>query len=36
MRLKVWCPLPHILSRTKPEVMAEFPPHCWIARKDVP
>ena len=29
-RLKVWCPLPHILSKTKPEIMAEFPAFCWI------
>ena len=34
MRLKVWTPLEPILQRTRPEVMAEFPPHCWIARKD--
>ena len=32
--LKVWCPLDHILKRTKPEIMAEFPAACWIARKD--
>lgn len=29
-RLKVWCPLAHIVARTKPEIMAEFPPNCWI------
>ena len=34
MRLKVWCPLTHILSKTKPEVMDEFPSHCWIAKRD--
>lgn len=34
MRLKVHCPLEHILTRTKPEVMAEFPAWCWIKRKD--
>jgi hypothetical protein len=35
MRLKVWCPLSHILKGTKPEIMAEFPKeNCWIARKD--
>lgn len=34
MRLKVWTPLDFILNRTKPEIMAEFPPHCWIARHD--
>jgi len=28
--LKVWVPLEHIVSRTKPEVMAEFPAQCWI------
>lgn len=33
-RLKVWCPMEHIVSRTKPEIMAEFPAHCWIARRD--
>ena len=30
-RLKVWCPMQHITSHTKPEIMAEFPPNCWIA-----
>lgn len=35
LRLKVWCPLSHILNHTKPEVMAEFPrENCWIARRD--
>jgi hypothetical protein len=34
MRLKVWCPLSHILDKTKPEIMAEFPQNCWIARRD--
>ena len=34
MRLKVWTPLEFILSKTKPEVMAEFPGHCWIAKHD--
>jgi hypothetical protein len=34
MRLKVWCPLEHIVSKTKPEIMAEFPRNCWIANKD--
>lgn len=29
-RLKIWCPKSHIVSHTKPEIMAEFPPHCWI------
>lgn len=29
-RLKVWCPLDHIVKRTKPEIMAEFPSSCWI------
>lgn len=33
-RLKVWCPLSHILSKTKPEIMAEFPSHCWIVKRD--
>jgi hypothetical protein len=34
MKLKVWIGLDFILSKTKPEVMSEFPAHCWIARKD--
>jgi hypothetical protein len=34
MRLKVWCPLEFILSKTKPEVFSEFPGHCWIAKRD--
>lgn len=34
MRLKVWTPLEFILKRTKPEVMAEFPARCWIARHE--
>lgn len=34
-RLKVWCPLPHIIDRTKPEILAEFPPNCWIAKRDM-
>ena len=34
MRLKVFCPLNHILAKTKPEIMAEFPPHCWIYKRD--
>lgn len=34
MRLKVWTPLEFILSKTKPEVIAEFPNFCWIAKRD--
>jgi len=34
MRLKVWCPLEFILNKTRPEVIAEFPGHCWIAKRD--
>ena len=33
-RLKVWCPLEHIVAKTRPEIMAEFPSFCWIARRD--
>jgi hypothetical protein len=29
-RLKVWCPIKHIVAKTKPEIMAEFPTTCWI------
>lgn len=34
MRLKVWVPLDYIVRNTKPEIMGEFPPNCWIARRD--
>jgi len=34
MPLKVFVPLDHILDKTKPEVMAEFPEHCWIKKQD--
>lgn len=34
MRLKVFCPLDSILEKTKPEIMKEFPPQCWIAKRD--
>ena len=33
-RLKVWCPMTHIAAKTKPEIMAEFPSNCWIAKRD--
>lgn len=33
-RLKVWCPMHHILAKTKPEIMEEFPSNCWIALRD--
>lgn len=29
-RLKVWCPMEHIVKETRPEIMAEFPANCWI------
>lgn len=34
MKLKVHVPLDEILAKTKPGTLAEFPPHCWIARRD--
>ena len=34
MRLKCFTPLSHILEKSKPEILAAFPGHCWIARKD--
>ncbi len=34
MRLKVWTPLEFIVSKTKPEIMREFPSNCWIANRD--
>lgn len=33
-RLKIWCPLEYIVAHTKPDVLAEFPPNCWIAKRD--
>jgi hypothetical protein len=30
LKLKVFCPLDHILKGTNPEIMAEFPKNCWI------
>ena len=33
-KIKVFVPLKHILEKTKPEVLAEFPPNCWITRRD--
>ena len=35
LALKVHCPLSHIVAKTKPEIMAELPSNCWIARRDV-
>ena len=32
--LKVFVGLDHIVQKTKPEVMAELPSHCWITRRD--
>lgn len=32
-RLKVWCPMPHIMKATKPHILAEFPNSCWIAQR---
>lgn len=34
MRLKVWTPLQFIVSKTNPAIMREFPPNCWIAKRD--
>ena len=34
MRLKTWVPLHHITNKTKPDIMAEFPSHCWIKKND--
>jgi hypothetical protein len=34
MRLKVWCPLSHIVGQTPQDIMAEFPKHCWISKHD--
>ncbi len=33
-KIKVFIPLPNILEKTKPEILAEFPAHCWIASHD--
>jgi hypothetical protein len=34
MKLKVHVPLQDIVTKTKPATLAEFPPNCWIARRD--
>lgn len=34
LRFKTFCPLEHIIAKTPPEIMVEFPPNCWIARRD--
>jgi hypothetical protein len=34
MKLKVHVPMDHILAKTRPETMPEFPDHCWIKRQD--
>ncbi len=33
LRLKVWCPLPHIVEHTPVPVLREFPNHCWIIQE---
>ena len=33
-QIKVFLPLSIIVEKTKPEVMKEFPPNCWIAKRD--
>lgn len=35
MPLKVWVPLHHIVDHTPPLILAEFPAHCWIAKRDL-
>jgi len=30
MKLKVFVDAKHIIAKTKPDVMAEFPPNCWV------
>jgi hypothetical protein len=30
LKLKVWCPLEHILKGTTPEIKARLDPRCWI------
>ncbi len=34
MGLKAFVPLLHIVDHTKPEIMAQFPEHCWIVKRD--
>jgi hypothetical protein len=34
MVLKIWTPLDYIVKNTVPEIMAEFPAGCWIAKRD--
>lgn len=33
-RLKVWCPMVHIMKSTKPKILSEFPQNCWIAKRE--
>lgn len=33
-RLKVWCPMDHIVRSTKAYILSEFPSNCWITRRD--
>jgi hypothetical protein len=33
-RLKVWCPLSHIVAKTKAEILSAFPAQCWVASRD--
>lgn len=32
-KIKVFVPLEYIVKNTKPEIMAEFPPNCWIVKR---
>lgn len=34
MRLKVFVPMKHIIEKTPPDIMKEFPSWCWLAKKD--
>jgi len=34
MKLKAHVPLDNIIAKTKPGTLAEFPAHCWIAKRD--
>lgn len=33
LKLKVWCPLPHILRSTDPSVLSKLDSRCWILRE---
>lgn len=33
LKLKVWCPLKHVLNTTDAKTKDSFPPNCWIVQE---